>query len=107
VTLMREPARYACPWKYSGITTGTNSFAGIAFTSDARKVGIGCSSVGLCLKMLLELVGGLLSLAPLQPLWTNVSLPSGRTSLTVARRSTSGVDDLTHRWTAPPPMAVV
>jgi hypothetical protein len=24
VTLMREPARYTCPSKYSGMTTGTN-----------------------------------------------------------------------------------
>ena len=42
-----------------------------------------------------------------QPLCTKVSLPSGRTSLTVACRSTFGVDDLTHRRTAPAPMTVV
>ena len=43
--------------------------------------------------MLLELVASLRSLARSQPFWTNVSLPSGRTSLTVAWRSTSGVED--------------
>src|SRR5437660_8000266 len=75
-------------------------------TSDARNVGIGSSSVGLCLKMLFELVASLRSLARSQPFWTNVSLPSGRTSLTVAWMSTSGVDDLTQRWTAPAPTAV-
>ena len=47
------------------------------------------------------------SLARIQPFWTNVSLPSGRTSLTVACRSTSGVEERTHRWTAPPPITVV
>ena len=36
------------------------------------------------------------SLARSQPLWTNVSLPSGRTSVIVACRSTSGVEDLIH-----------
>src|ERR1700730_19402438 len=76
-------------------------------TSDASIVGIGWSRVGRCLKMLLELVASLRSLARIQPFWTNVSLPSGRTSLTVAWRSTSGVDDLTQRWMAPPPIAVV
>ena len=89
------------------MATGTNWPAGIASTSSARNVGIGWSSVGLCLSMFAALVASLRSLARSQPFWTNVSLPSGRTSLTVAWRSTSGVDDLTHRWTAPPPIAVV
>ena len=53
------------------------------------------------------LVASLRSLARIQPFCTNVSLPSGRTSLIVACRSTSGVEDLTQRWTAPPPTAVV
>src|SRR2546430_16886301 len=88
------------------MTTGTNWLVGMGCTSDARKVGIGWSSVGPCLKMLFELAASLRSLARIQPFWTNVSLPSGRASLTVAWRSTSGVDDLTQRWTAPPPMAV-
>jgi hypothetical protein len=57
--------------------------------------------------MLFELVASLRSLARIQPVCTNVSLPSGRTSLTVAWRSTSEVDDLTQSWTAPPPMAVM
>src|SRR6266516_2733849 len=89
------------------MTTGTSSFAGIGCTSDASIVGIGCSSVGFCLKMLLEVSASLRSLARIQPFWTNVSLPSGRTSRTAAWRSTSGVDDFTQRWTAPPPIAVV
>src|SRR5438132_13229313 len=89
------------------MTTGTNWFAGMGCTSDARKVGIGWSSVGLCLKMLLELVASLRSLARIQPFCTNVSLPSGRTSLTVTWRSTSRVDDFTHTCTAPAPMTEV
>ena len=47
------------------------------------------------------------SLARIHPFWTNVSIPSGRTSLTVACKSTSGVDDRTHRLTDPAPMTVV
>ncbi len=43
------------------------------------------------------LVESLRSLARSHPFWTNVSLPSGRTSLTVAWRSTSGVDERSHR----------
>src|SRR3954468_22039224 len=89
------------------MTTGTNSFAGIGSTSDASIVGIGCSSGGFCLKMLLEVVASLRSLARIQPFWTNVSLPSGRTSLTVATRSTSGVDERTQRLTAPLPTTAV
>src|ERR1700736_5635402 len=88
------------------MTTGTYSFAGMGCTSDAANVGIGCSNVGCCLNMFVEVVASLRSLARIHPFCTNVSLPSGRTSLTVAWRSTSGVDDLTQRWTAPPPMAV-
>src|ERR1700681_2148914 len=76
VTLTREPARYTCPSKYSGIVTGTNSFAGMGSRSDARNVGIGWSSVGFCLNRLLEVVASLRSLARIQPFWTNVSLPS-------------------------------
>ena len=57
--------------------------------------------------MLFAFVASLRSLARSQPFWTKVSLPSGRTSLTVAWKSTFGVEDLTHRWTAPPPIAVV
>ncbi len=57
--------------------------------------------------MFVEVVASLRSLARIQPFWTKVSLPSGRTSLTVAWRSTSGVDDFTQRLTAPPPITVV
>src|SRR5947209_19740816 len=85
------------------MTIGTNLPAGIG--TFLVKVGIGSSSVGSCLKMLFDLVASLRSLARIQPSWTNVSLPSGPTSLTVAWRSTSGVDDSTHRWIAPAPTA--
>ena len=47
------------------------------------------------------------SFARTQPPCTKVSLPSGLTSLTVAWRSTFGVEELTHRRTAPAPIAVV
>src|SRR4029077_20680365 len=104
VILIREPARYACPSKYSGMTTGTNWPAGIGF--GLLNVGIGSSSVGSCLRMLLDVFASVRSLARSQPSWTNDSFPSGRTSLTVACRSTSGVEDSTRRWTAPAPTAV-
>ena len=63
--------------------------------------------MGVSLNMFSEVVASLRSLARIQPFWTKVSLPSGRTSLTVAWRSTSGVDDFTQRLTAPPPITVV
>src|SRR5438105_12976771 len=85
------------------MTIGTNLPAGIATFLVKEK--IGSSSVGSCLNMLFDEVVNLRRLARIQPFWTNVSLPSGLTSLTVAWRSTSGVDDLTHRWTAPAPIA--
>src|ERR1700736_4293599 len=70
VTLMRAPARYACPWKYSGMTTGTNWFAGMGSTLDARNVGIGWSNVGFCLNMFfVDLRSSLRSLARIQPFW--------------------------------------
>src|SRR5213075_1775291 len=47
------------------------------------------------------------SLARTQPFCTKVSLPSGRTSLIVACRSTSGVEDRTQRSTRPAPTTVV
>src|SRR6202007_70631 len=70
VSLMREPFRYACPSKYRGMTPGTNSFSGIGCRSDASLVGIGSSSVGVCLKMLFASVASLRSLARIQPFWT-------------------------------------
>src|SRR5689334_10386418 len=42
-----------------------------------------------------------------QPPWTNVSLPSGRTSVIVACRSTLGFDERTHAVIAPAPTTVV
>src|SRR6476646_1449657 len=74
--------------------------------SASVNVGIGSSAVLGCLNMLFESVESLRSLARSQPFWTKVSVPSGRTSLMVACRSTSGVDDRTQRSTAPLPMTV-
>jgi hypothetical protein len=42
-----------------------------------------------------------------QPLWTKDSCPSGRTSVTVACRSTFGVDAPIQASSAPAPMTVV
>src|SRR4051812_15636980 len=42
-----------------------------------------------------------------QPPCTNVSLPSGRTSVTVAWRSTFGLEERTHACTAPAPITLV
>src|ERR1700683_935766 len=89
------------------MTTGTNWPAGIGSTSDWRYVGIGWSRVGCWSNMFSEVVASLRSLARSHPFWTNVSLPSGRTSLIVAWKSTSGGADSTHRWTAPAPITVV
>src|ERR1700694_3372586 len=75
--------------------------------SAAVKVGIGSSAVLSRLNMLFEFVESLRSLARIQPFWMKVSFPSGPTSLIVAWRSTSGVDDRTQRSTAPLPMTVV
>jgi hypothetical protein len=79
------------------MATSTKLPAGMGWASAARKVGIGSSSVLACLNMLLVPVESSRSLARIQPFWTNVSFPSGRTSLIVAWRSTSGVEDCTHR----------
>src|SRR5258706_16243898 len=75
--------------------------------SAAVNVGIGSSVVLGRLNMFVESVESLRSLARIQPFWTKVSFPSGRTSLIVACRSTSGVDDRTQTSTAPPPMTAV
>src|SRR4051794_14948164 len=75
--------------------------------SAALNVGTGSSVVLGRLSMLLESVDSFRSEARIQPFCTKVSIPSGRTSLTVACRSTSGVDDRTHRCTAPLPTTVV
>src|SRR5689334_9905670 len=89
------------------MTTFTNLPAGIGAASAAVNVGTGSSAVLGRLNMLFESVESLRSLARIQPLCTKVSLPSGRTSLIVAWRSTSGVDDRTHRLTEPLPTTVV
>src|SRR3712207_6403174 len=69
-------------------------------TCRARRLSTGSSGVLLALS-------SLRSLARSQPPCTNVSLPSGRTSLMVAWRSTFGLDDRTHACTAPAPSTVV
>src|SRR2546423_3401271 len=89
------------------MTTLTNFPAGMREASAAVKVGIGSSAVLGRLNMFFESVESLRSLARIQPFWTNVSFPSGRTSLIVACRSTSGVDDRTQRLTEPLPTTVV
>src|SRR5690349_1311652 len=75
--------------------------------SAAVNVGTGSSVVLARLNMLFDVVASLRSLARSQPFCTNTSLPSGRTSLTVACKSTSGVEDRTHSDTAPLPTTVV
>src|SRR5687767_1953005 len=42
-----------------------------------------------------------------QPFWTNVSLPSGRTSVITAWRSTVRLEDFTHASTRPGPITTV
>src|SRR6185437_672860 len=80
---------------------------GMGVTSAALKVGTGSRVVLGRLNRLFESVESLRSVALIQPFCTKVSLPSGRTSLIVACRSTSGVEDLTQRLTAPAPIAAV
>src|SRR6478735_2247557 len=75
--------------------------------SAAVKVGTGSSVVLGRLNMLFESVESLRSLPRSQPFWTKTSFPSGRTSLIVACRSTSGVDERTQSETAPLPTTVV
>src|SRR5438876_4342264 len=75
--------------------------------SAAVKLGIGSSVVLSRLNMLFESVESLRSLARIQPFCTNVSFPSGRTSLIVASRSTSGADERTQRFTDPLPITVL
>src|SRR5580700_4441515 len=89
------------------MTTWTNRPAGIGEASAFVKLGIGSSRVLGCLNMLSDPVESLRSLARIHPFWTNVSLPSGRTSLIVASRSTLGVEERTQRSTAPDPTTTV
>src|SRR3954451_14530296 len=78
---------------------------GMGCASLASMVGMGCSSVLGCSNMLTALEASLRSLPRSHPLCTNVSWPL-RTSLTVACRSTSGVDERTHSCTDPAPTVV-
>ena len=66
----------------------------------ARRLRTGSSGVLLA-------ASSLRSLPRSQPLCTKVSLPSGRTSLIVAWRSTFGVEERTQACTAPAPTTVV
>src|SRR6476660_237194 len=89
------------------MTTLTNCPAGMGAASAVVKVGTGSCAELKRLNMLFASVESFRSLARSQPFWTNVSFPSGRTSLIVASRSTSGLVDRTQRLTAPLPMTVV
>ena len=80
--------------------TSTKWLRGIGETSASRRLRTGSSSVLLA-------ASSLRSLARTQPPCTKVSLPSGRTSLIVACRSTFGVDERTQTFTAPAPTTVV
>ena len=85
--------RVADAWACNGAAKSR----GIGCASFASIVGTGSSSVlGVCMT-LLRLCDSFRSLARSYPFCTNVSCPSGVTSLTVACRSTSGVDDFTQR----------
>src|SRR3954452_19057071 len=69
-------------------------------TSRSRRLSAGSSAV-------LLRASSLRSFARSQPPWTKVSLPSGRTSVIVAWRSTFGFDARTQTCSAPAPMTVV
>ena len=78
-------------------SSSAKRFRGIGRTSAARSLGIGSSSVLGCLNRLKGPVESFRSSARIHPFCTKVSLPSGRTSVTDAWRSTFGVDERTHR----------
>src|SRR5437763_1540947 len=82
------------------MVTSTYRFGGSGDTSAARRLSTGSSGVLLA-------GSSLRSFALTHPFCTNVSLPSGRTSLIVAWRSTFGVEERTHTCTAPAPITVV
>jgi hypothetical protein len=82
------------------MVTSTKRPRGIGETSEARELSTGSSSLLLC-------GSSSRSLARTQPFCTNVSLPSGRTSVMIACRSTLGVEERTHTCTAPAPMMAV
>src|SRR4051812_45781751 len=78
----------------------TKRFGGSGDTSAARRPRTGSSGV-------LFRASSLRSLARNQPPCTNVSLPSGLTSLIVAWRSTLGLDERIQTCAAPAPSTVV
>src|SRR3954462_14523522 len=82
------------------MTTFTQRLRESERTSRARRLSQGSRSV-------LLRASSLRSLPRTQPPCTNVSLPSGRISDTVACRSTSGRDERTQRRTDPAPITVV
>ena len=73
---------------------------GSGAASRRRRLGTGSSSV-------LLRASSLRALARSQPLCTNVSWPSGRTSETVAWRSTLRAEARIHAASAPPPTTAV
>src|SRR3954471_7105855 len=97
---MREPGRDACPSQERGIGALTYRLGDSGERSRARRLSTGSSDV------LFE-ASSLRSLPRSQPPCTNVSLPSGRTSVTVACRSTFGFEARTQTCTAPAPITVV
>src|SRR3954447_7658599 len=74
--------------------------AGSGLASDLRKLGTGSGFV-------LFFWSSLRSLVLSQPLCTKVSLPSGRTSETVACRSTLGASAWIQAFSAPAPITAV
>src|SRR4051794_7773993 len=82
------------------MVTFTKRPRGSGRTSRSRRLSAGSSAV-------LLRASSLRSFARSQPPWTKVSLPSGRTSVIVAWRSTFGFDARTQTCSAPAPMTVV
>src|SRR3954452_2339025 len=82
------------------MTTSTQVSGGSGSTSAARRLSTGASGV-------LFAASSLRSLPRTQPPCTKVSLPSGRTSVIVAWRSTFGLEERTQRSTLPAPITVV
>src|SRR3954471_6892667 len=97
---MREPGRDACPSQERGIGALTYRLGDSGDRSPFRRLSTGSSAV-------LFFASSLRSLPRNQPPCTNVSLPSGRTSVIVAWRSTVGFDARTQTCTAPAPITVV
>src|SRR3954471_16084919 len=97
---MREPGRDACPSQERGIGALTYRLGDSGERSPFRRLSTGSSDVPF-------FASSLRSLPRSQPPCTNVSLPSGRTSVMVAWRSTFGFDERTQALTAPAPSTTV